>query len=430
MKTRMCGSGIAMLSSVTILIAGASLVHAADKKGGPSSASCVVCHEKQTPQIVVDWRISRHSQVDVGCADCHGDKHQSTNDVAQVKIPTPDTCAECHEQQVTQFKSGKHALAWAAMEAMPTIHWQPMAMTEGMKGCGACHKIGLKSEEQIKDLKKAGAGFGLASCDACHTRHTFSMKEARQPQACQTCHMGFDHPQWEMYSASKHGVRSNLKQMGLVATNAPAPTCQTCHMNKAHHDVDTAWGFLAVRLPLPEDKQWAADRVTILQALGVLDPTGKPTARLDVVKAARVAKLNQDDWQKERDAMVAICNECHSSNFAKEQLTQGDNMIKEADHLMAEAIRDVAGLYQDGSLEKPANYASAFPDLLTFHDAPTVIEQKLFVMYLEHRMRAFQGTFHANPDYALWYGWSEMRRDLTEIKALAAELREKHSLKK
>jgi hypothetical protein len=44
-------------------------------------------------------------------------------------------------------------------------------------------------------------------------------------------------------------------------------------------------------------------------------------------------------------------------------------------------------------------------------------------MYLEHRMRTFQGTFHANPDYALWYGWSELRRDLTEIKAMAEELR-------
>ncbi len=26
-----------------------------------------------------------------------------------------------------------------------------------------------------------------------------------EPQACQTCHTGFDHPQWEMYSSSKHG---------------------------------------------------------------------------------------------------------------------------------------------------------------------------------------------------------------------------------
>jgi hypothetical protein len=65
---------------------------------------------------------------------------------------------------------------------------------------------------------------------------------------------------------------------------------------------------------------------------------------------------------------------------------------------------------------------------LTFHDAPTPIEQKLFVMHLEHRMRAFQGTFHANPDYALWYGWSEMVRDLAEIKEMAADLRHHHQM--
>ena len=101
-------------------------------------------------------------------------------------------------------------------------------------------------------------------------------------------------------------------------------------------------------------------------------------------------------------------------------------MIREADHLMAEAIRTVAGLYKDGILRQAGRATPiAFPDLLTFHDAPTSIEQKLFVMFLEHRMRTFQGTFHANPDYALWYGWSEMQRDLTEIKALAAELRGK-----
>ena len=55
---------------------------------------------------------------------------------------------------------------------------------------------------------------------------------------------------------------------------------------------------------MPDDKQWAADRATILQGLGVLDPEGKPTDRLAVVKAADVARLTQEDWQKERDKMV------------------------------------------------------------------------------------------------------------------------------
>ena len=388
-----------------------------------SAQVCVECHKKLTPNLVSDWQLSKHSQNGVDCAVCHGDQHKSAQDVAKAQIPTPETCNSCHQTQVQQFKSGKHALAWAAMKAMPTAHWQPMALTEGMKGCGGCHKIGLKTDDEIKALKRDGAGFGIGSCDACHTRHTFSVQEARQPQACQTCHMGFDHPQWEMYSASKHGVRYLLKQNKTLPETVSAPTCQTCHMQEGNHEVRTAWGFLAVRLPMPEDKQWAADRVTILQGLGVLDLDGKPTARLDVVKAADVARLTQEAWQKERDKTLNTCNQCHSINFARAELEKGDEMIKEADHLMAEAIRTVAALYKDGIIEKPKNYAYAFPDLLTFHDAPTEIEQKLFVMHLEHRMRTFQGTFHANPDYALWYGWSEMQRDLTEIKTMAEEMR-------
>lgn len=390
-----------------------------------SAKDCVKCHKKITPNIVSDWELSKHSENDVDCSICHGDQHKSAQDVMNVLIPTPEICTNCHEEQVMQFKKGKHAAAWAAMKAMPTTHQLPMALREGMKGCGGCHKLGLKTEAEIKELKKDGAGFGVASCDACHTRHTFSKKEAQQPQACQTCHMGFDHPQWEMYSSSKHGVRALLKQNGVLHEDTAAPTCQTCHMQEGNHEVRTAWGFLAVRLPLPEDPEWKADQVTILQALGVLDLEGNPTGRLDVIKAADVARLTQESWQKERDKMINTCNQCHSVNFAKAELEKGDQMIKAADHLLAEAILTIAALYKDNVLIKPENYAFPFPDLLTFHDAPTTIEQKLFEMHLKHRMRAFQGAFHSNPDYTLWYGWSEMKRDLTEIKTLASEMRNK-----
>ncbi len=420
-------SGSALLAGLPTLLSGP--VHDRAELGLTTlaSATCVECHGQLTPGIVSDWKLSKHGSAGVQCAICHGSGHTSDADVAKAAIPTPETCAMCHKERVEQFKRGKHAFAWAAMNAMPTTHWQPMALTDGMKGCGGCHKIGLKTEEEIKRLKAGGAGFGLASCDACHTRHLFSVKEARQPQACQTCHMGFDHPQWEMYSGSKHGVRYLLKQTGAIPEGAAAPTCQTCHMQGGDHAVRTAWGFLAVRLPLPEDEVWAADQATILKALGVLDPQGQPTGRLDVVKAADVARLTQEDWEQEREKTIGICGQCHSRNFARAELRKGDDIIREADHLLAQAIRLVAGLYEDGILDNPEYYAYAYPDLLTFHDAPTPIEQKLFVMHLEHRMRAFQGAFHANPDYSLWYGWSEMVRDLTEIKHMARELRAAHA---
>jgi hypothetical protein len=122
-----------------------------------------------------------------------------------------------------------------------------------------------------------------------------------------------------------------------------------------------------------------------------------------VVKAGKVARLTAEEWQAERDKMIKICSQCHSGNFAKENLKNADLMIKEVDKLMAEAIEIVAGLYKDGII-KPPDGKAAYPDLLTFYDAETPIERELYVMFLEHRMRAFQGAFHMNPDYTTWYG--------------------------
>jgi len=393
---------------------------------------CIECHDKETPGIVADWRASKHARENITCEQCHGEEHKGKDDVAKVGTITAKVCAQCHEKQWQQFSGSKHALSWAAMQAMPTTHMKPMELIDGMKGCGACHKLGLKEPAEIERLKAAGSMFGHASCDACHTRHTFSVAEAREPEACATCHMGFDHPQWEMWSTSKHGVRHTLKRQGVLPKDAQAPTCQTCHMPQGDHGAMTAWGFLAVRTdglaPYPgEDKDWWQDRVTILQALGVLDPEGKPTKRLDVVAGAKVARLSAAEFDAERKKMLATCAQCHSENFARAELDKGDKMIRAADKLMAEAIREIAGLYRDKVLPKPASYAFPFPDLLTFHDSPTAIENRLFTMHLKHRMRAFQGVFHANPDYALWYGWNEMQQDLVEIRERAKELRERHA---
>ena len=415
--------------TIRIALALAFLVTAA-----PAQSDCIDCHIKITPGIVRDWKLSHHNgknntrHEDIGCEMCHGVRHKSADDVDRVLTVTVDTCGGCHKERAEQFKRGKHAFAWASLKAMPTTHWKPMELIDGMKGCGGCHKLGIKSEKEILRIKKEGSGYGFASCDACHTRHTFSVKEAREPEACATCHMGFDHPQWEMWSTSKHGIRHALKRQGVLSKDAAAPTCQTCHMPTGDHEVRTAWGFLGVRTeglaPYPgESKEWWTDRVTILQGLGVLDPNGKPTERLGVVQGAQVARLTAKGFDKERSKMVQVCTGCHSSKFAKGELAKGDKMIQHIDRLMAQAIRIVAGLYKDGILKQPKSYAYPFPDLLTFHDSPTPIENRLFTMHLKHRMRAFQGTFHANPDYALWYGWSEMQQDLTEIKSMAAEMR-------
>ncbi len=385
---------------------------------------CIGCHKAVTPLLVKDWQSSEHSDNEVACNICHGSEHKSKKTSHLAKMPDETVCAECHEEQFNQFTKGKHNFGWTSLNALPVTHMEPDELMEGGKGCGGCHNMGLKSEAQKKELREKGYTYRTNSCDECHTRHTFSKKEAQDPKACRTCHMGFDHPQWEMYESSKHGVRYQLKEIGRLPKDAAAPTCQFCHLPDGTHTNKVAWGFLAVRLPLPNDKQWAKDQTTILKALGVLDPEGKPTARLDIVKAADLARLTEEDWQAERKKMIKICKKCHSEKYARGELEKGDQMIRKADRLMAEAINIVAALYKDGILKKPAHYTYAYPDFLHFYQTGgSYIEQVLFKMYMKHRMRTYQGVFHANPDYAYWYGWAPMTKDLDEVKKIAEDLR-------
>ncbi|OIN96734.1 MAG: cytochrome C [Deltaproteobacteria bacterium CG1_02_45_11] len=388
--------------------------------------ACVKCHQAVTPLQVKDWQSSEHFANDVDCTSCHGEAHKSKKDVHLVELPTEATCGECHDEQFEQFARGKHNYSWTSMNALPITHLEPDELMEGGAGCGGCHNMGIKSEAQKKELLNKGYRYRTNSCDECHTRHTFSKKEAQDPKACQLCHMGFDHPQWEMYESSKHGERYQMKEMGRLPKEAAAPTCQFCHLPNGTHTNKVAWGFLAVRLPLPKDKQWAEDQTTILKALGVLDPDGNPTGRLDVLKAADLARLTEEDWQTERKKMIKICKKCHSGKYAKQELANGDQMIRKADRLMAEAINVVAGLYKDGVLKKPEHYSYAYPDFLHFYQTGgSHIEQVLFTMYMKHRMRTYQGVFHANPDYAYWYGWAAMTKDLDKIKEMAECLRHK-----
>ncbi len=105
------------------------------------------------------------------------------------------------------------------------------------------------------------------SCSACHTRHSFSVAQARQPEACGKCHLGPDHPQMEIYKESKHGIlyeakknELNLDKRSWVVGKdyTAAPTCATCHMGAtpdqpATHDVGTRLSWSLRPPDLQED---------------------------------------------------------------------------------------------------------------------------------------------------------------------------------
>ncbi len=437
--------------------------------------SCIECHVSETPGIVRQHMTSKMGNPTnaadyVGCNDCHGDLHNESDDFKLAEMPTPKTCIKCHKDQVQQFKSGKHNLAWYGMKTQAAWHHQPASIVkQGYRGCSGCHKLGEKGLLGIKEgnpgaLKSDGGKeaaeyrYGNAQCDACHTRHNFSKAEAQNPRACSNCHMGFDHPQWEMWISSKHGI-------GYLSNEGPGhggyPKCQTCHMNGGNHEVRTPWGFLGLRIPtkknvlalidvapalkepltklaavlptgkyidLDDDPQWVFDRAIILQAAGILDASLQPTQRfVDAVVQAEVARA-PEAFNKARKRMKSICSNCHSKSYVNDFFMNSDDVLKRVDHVFAKGVQVVQGLYKDGILQKPEGWEYG-PDLLMYYDTKTAIEQELFMIVLEYKQRAFQGAFHASNDYMHWYGWAPLNRAVNEIIEEGKKLRFEHAAK-
>jgi hypothetical protein len=391
-----------------------------EKVAAGGLSECINCHAVETPGVVQQWLMSAMSKAGLDCAVCHGSAHTTMDDAAEAVLPTPNTCQPCHSAQVAQFREGKHTLAWAAMKAMPFIDHMPLSIvgSEGFKGCSGCHKIGEKTQEEMKTWV---GEYGSAACDSCHTRHLFSKAEAQDPRSCQLCHIGFDHPQWEMWSLSKHGTIWAIEE-----DSGRAPKCQDCHLPEGTHTNITPWGFLALRAYPEDDAEWQADRVTILKAIGVLDSAGNPTPRLDVVVGAKVVRTTEQEFERIRETLTSKCEECHSVGFVEQQINASDGLIREADDMMAEAITIVNKLYADGFLEKPEGWDYA-PDLLQFYNTESAIENELFTMFLEYRQRTFMGAFHANPDYMFWYGFASMQEALQKIKDEDSVIRATHT---
>jgi len=381
---------------------------------GAVESGCEDCHASLHPMLVKDFNRGKMAET-MSCADCHGDKHTTADDAALAQLPTIATCQECHEDQATQYLAGKHAKGLLAVQALPFSHAQPEALVAGQKGCGGCHTLGLATQEDRKTPAREYYKYGM-DCQNCHTRHAFSAAEAREPEACQTCHMGFDHAQWEMWSTSKHGVAYLLDREARRG-----PTCQDCHMPDGNHRVRTAWGFLGVRLP-EADEEWMGYRVSILKGLGVLDAEGNPTALLDVVKAGDMARLDAESFTAERTRVTDTCKKCHAGNFVEQNMKNAEDLLKEADKLFAEAIEIVAGLRRDGIIAL-ADGEGVYPQLLAFYDVSTHVEELLYEIFMDYRMKTFQGAFHLNYDYSMWYGYAKIKKALVEIRELDHDMR-------
>ncbi|MEZ5978822.1 MAG: multiheme c-type cytochrome [Planctomycetota bacterium] len=246
------------------------------------------------------------------------------------------------------------------------------------------------------------------SCSACHSRHDFSPRRARQPENCGKCHLGPDHPQKEIFEESKHGVayRDLQADMNLDAADwvlgedySAAPTCATCHMSgntrnggKVTHDpgLRISW---TNRPPVSLVMDTTADGKVVKEA----DPEKR-------------AALVADTWQQKRNRMRDVCMHCHTGAYVDGFYDQYDDLVVLYNEKFAKPGQAImAALLAEG--------------LRTAPDFDEEIEWTWFYLWHHEGRRARHGASMMAPDYTHWHGMYEVaERFYMELVPQAREL--------
>jgi hypothetical protein len=233
----------------------------------------------------------------------------------------------------------------------------------------------------------------LGSCSACHSRHDFSPRRARQPENCGKCHLGPDHPQKEVYDESKHGIAYyDLKDhMNLDAATwvlgqdySQAPTCATCHMSgnirnggRITHD--------------PGQRISWTNRPPISVVMDT-DINHKVVKETD---PAERQKLVADTWQAKRGRMKEVCSVCHTTDYVNGFYKQYDDFVV---------------LYNEKFAKPGEKIIAALrkAELLTKPEFDEEIEWTWYLLWHHEGRRARHGASMMAPDYAHWHGMFEV----------------------
>ncbi len=382
-----------VIFSILVLSAMTSLAWADLSK---QSATCIECHGESMPGLVSEWGASRHYAADVGCFECHQAAQDEPdamehNDFYISTIVSPRDCSRCHKTEFDQFQASHHADAGKILGSLDNLLGEvvegPAAAVSGCKQChGSVVKVNKDGTFDPTTWPNTGMGRinpdgSKGSCAACHSRHSFSTKLARQPENCGKCHLGPDHPQKEIYEESKHGIafyahinRMNLDNPSWVVGRdySAAPTCATCHMSPTPD------------LPLTHD---VGDRISW---------TLRPPISEKVDAIAKKAGKDVKSWQARRKDMKNVCANCHTSSFVDNFYIQYDNVVEMYNEKFAIPATNIYNKLRSTGL---------ISGDIDFDDE---IEWTYFYLWHHEGRRARMGTAMFAPDYTQWHGFYEV----------------------
>ncbi|MBU4264295.1 MAG: beta-ketoacyl-ACP synthase [Proteobacteria bacterium] len=381
------------------------------------AAKCIECHANKTPGIIASWKQGKMGHANITCYDCHGVEKTSpmasqcsgikgTNTYISPMVSSK-TCERCHPAEVEQFlKSGHANLSGAPViekEKFQKLMYQhegggfmgneigsPSNRAARASGCQICHGTQVElgpDNKPIKETWPGGVGTrypdgSVGNCTVCHTRHQFSIAEARKPEACASCHLGPDHPDIEIYLESKHGqiFQTHGEEWNWDAApdtwqpgDYSAPTCAVCHMS----------------------------------GIGELSTTHNVNERLkwDLVHPRSELRSGvRGDGKKADILMRKVCANCHGSTHTDVQMQTLDNVVELYNTYYDKATEMQKALEAKGLLAKDP-WQDGFQELYYF-------------LWHHTGRRARQGAAMNGPDYAHWHGFFQMQQVYKDMVAL------------
>lgn len=359
----------------------------------------------------------------VGCAECHllrPDKHADTHEHGGYEvhnIVSPEDCATCHKEERSQYDRNPMAHAYANLEDNPvfddlerTIIGPSVLTANGTliniesdketdrESCNYCHGTKLKvvgfevRETVMGEMElpvidgwpNQGSGRinldgSKGACTPCHTRHRFSIEEARKPHTCKECHVGPDVPAYKVYSASKHGniysseyKKWNFERVPWIAgQDFRAPTCASCHISlvvspdgevlaKRSHDAVSRLPWRIFGLPYAHPHPIEPDTSIIRNKEGLPLPTS-----LDGSFADKYL-IDAPEMEKRKKAMQGVCYACHGKGWVDGHWRRFENTIKETNLNTKTATQLIQKMWDKGYAKGPGK-GSLFDEAVEKH---------------------------------------------------------------